>query len=58
MIIINTPHNPSGTVIDKTDMLKLQELTNGTNIIVLSDEVYEHIIFDDEAIKAFVCFQS
>ncbi|WP_298898428.1 methionine aminotransferase [uncultured Psychroserpens sp.] len=46
LIIINTPHNPSGTVMSKADMLKLQELTNGTNIIVLSDEVYEHIIFD------------
>lgn len=48
LIIINTPHNPSGTVMSKDDMLKLQELTNGTDIIVLSDEVYEHIIFDDE----------
>ncbi|WP_047549928.1 methionine aminotransferase [Psychroserpens sp. Hel_I_66] len=48
MIIINTPHNPSGTVMSKADLLKLQELTEGTNIIVLSDEVYEHIIFDGE----------
>jgi len=47
MIIINTPHNPSGTLMIESDMLKLQELTNGTNIIVLSDEVYEHIVFDD-----------
>lgn len=48
MIIINTPQNPSGTVFSKQDMLQLQELVKGTNIIVLSDEVYEHIIFDDE----------
>ena len=48
MIIINTPHNPSGTVFSNQDMLQLQELVKGTNIIVLSDEVYEHIIFDDE----------
>lgn len=48
MIIINTPHNPSGTIMNRTDLLKLQELTNGTDIIVLSDEVYEHIIFDDK----------
>ena len=48
MIIINTPHNPSGTVFSKKDMLQLQKLTNNTNIIVLSDEVYEHIIFDGE----------
>ena len=48
MIIINTPHNPSGTIMNRTDLLKLQELTNGTDIIVLSDEVYEHIIFDNK----------
>ncbi|MBE9489879.1 MAG: methionine aminotransferase [Bacteroidetes bacterium] len=46
MIIINTPQNPSGTIFSEADMLKLQELTKNTNIIVLSDEVYEHIIFD------------
>lgn len=48
MVIINTPHNPTGTVLSKGDMLKLQELLEGTDIMVLSDEVYEHIIFDDE----------
>lgn len=48
MIIINSPHNPSGTVLTKDDMLQLQELTKNTNIMVLSDEVYEHLIFDDE----------
>lgn len=48
MIIINTPHNPSGTVFTKADMLQLQELTEGSNIIVLSDEVYEHIVFDGQ----------
>ena len=46
MIIINSPHNPSGTIWSKEDMLQLQKLTENTNIIVLSDEVYEHIIFD------------
>ena len=46
MIIINTPHNPSGTVWSKNDMIQLQKLVSGTDIIVLSDEVYEHIIFD------------
>ncbi|MBU2940841.1 methionine aminotransferase [Lacinutrix sp. C3R15] len=46
MIIINTPHNPSGSVLSKADMLQLEALTKNTNIIVLSDEVYEHIIFD------------
>lgn len=47
MIIINTPHNPSGTILSANDMLKLQALTAATNILVLSDEVYEHMIFDE-----------
>lgn len=46
MIIINTPHNPSGTILTHNDLLKLQEITAETDIIVLSDEVYEHMIFD------------
>lgn len=48
MIIVNTPHNPSGTIWSKADMLQLEKLTIDTNIIVLSDEVYEHIVFDNE----------
>lgn len=48
MIIINTPHNPSGTLFSEEDMKSLQNILKGTNIIVLSDEVYEHIIFDGE----------
>ncbi|NQY04813.1 MAG: aminotransferase class I/II-fold pyridoxal phosphate-dependent enzyme [Flavobacteriaceae bacterium] len=48
MIIINTPQNPSGTVFSKEDMQTLEKLIEGTDIIVLSDEVYEHIIFDQE----------
>jgi methionine aminotransferase len=46
MIVINTPHNPSGSVLTKQDMLELIRLTNNTDIIIISDEVYEHIIFD------------
>lgn len=46
MIIINSPHNPSGTVWSKEDMLQLQRLTDHSDIIVLSDEVYEHLIYD------------
>jgi len=46
MIIINTPHNPCGTVWSKEDMLALENLVKDSNIIVLSDEVYEHLIFD------------
>src|SRR5690606_2203030 len=48
MVIINTPQNPSGTVFSKDDMIKLETLLKDTNIILLSDEVYEHIIFDDK----------
>ncbi len=46
MIVINTPHNPTGSVLDKADMEKLDIITRDTDIIVLSDEVYEHIIFN------------
>jgi len=46
MLIINTPHNPTGTVLTKADMLALERILEGTNIILLSDEVYEHIVFD------------
>lgn len=46
MIIINTPHNPTGTILDENDMLALEKMVADTDIIVLSDEVYEHIIFD------------
>ncbi|MDN3641471.1 methionine aminotransferase [Lutimonas halocynthiae] len=46
MIIINTPHNPTGTVMSKDDMMVLESLIKDTNVIVLSDEVYEHLIYD------------
>ena len=46
MIIINTPHNPSGTILSNEDMRQLQKITNNSDIVVLSDEVYEHIVFD------------
>lgn len=58
MIIINTPHNPSGTVLFELDMLKLQALTENTDIIVLSDEVYEHMIFDGEQHQSVCLFPS
>jgi methionine transaminase len=46
MIIINTPHNPTGSILNASDIQKLEKLTLNTDIIILSDEVYEHIIFD------------
>lgn len=56
MIIINTPHNPSGNILQKEDMLKLETLLKDTNILLLSDEVYEHIIFDREKHQSAMCF--
>lgn len=56
MIIINSPHNPSGTIWSKSDMLELQRLTANTNIIILSDEVYEHIVFDNEKHQSVCLF--
>jgi len=46
MIVINTRQNPSGTLFSKEDMEQLELITNNTNIIVLSDEVYEHMVYD------------
>ncbi len=46
VIMINTPHNPTGSVMTAKDMKSLQGITDETNIIIISDEVYEHIIFD------------
>ncbi len=46
MIIINSPHNPCGSLISKEDLQQLSALTRDSDIIVLSDEVYEHLIFD------------
>ena len=56
MIIINSPHNPSGSVLKKEDLLALQKITRDNDIIILSDEVYEHIIFDNykhQSVSAF-----
>lgn len=47
LIIINTPHNPSGTILSDADLQELDKLTRNTDILVLSDEVYEHMVFDD-----------
>jgi methionine transaminase len=46
MIMLNSPHNPTGAVLTADDMKQLEKITAGTDIIILSDEVYEHIIFD------------
>ncbi|AIO68110.1 pyridoxal phosphate-dependent aminotransferase [Burkholderia oklahomensis] len=46
MLIVNTPHNPTATIFGDADIARLAQLTAGTGIVVLSDEVYEHVVFD------------
>ncbi len=46
LIMINTPHNPTGSVLSAHDLKELDRITRNTNIVVMSDEVYEHLIFD------------
>ena len=47
-LIINSPHNPSGTVWSEADMLRLQDLLAPTDVLLISDEVYEHMVFDGQ----------
>jgi methionine aminotransferase len=67
MIILNSPHNPTGAVLHDNDIAQLRAIVKNTGILILSDEVYEHIIFDgvphlsilrfpDLAERSFVCF--
>lgn len=66
-IIVNSPHNPTGSVISEKDIAELRKIVEGTNIFIISDEVYEHLIFDniphqsilrypDLFQRSFVCF--
>lgn len=48
MILINSPHNPSGAVLSRADLDELAAIVRNTSIVVLSDEVYEHIVFDGQ----------
>ena len=67
MIMINSPHNPTGAVLSAQDIIELKSIVAGTDIVILSDEVYEHLIFEDKAhqsilkhpellARSFVCF--
>ncbi len=56
MVILNTPHNPSGTVLEAEDLRKLEERLRPTQTLVLSDEVYEHLIFDGRAHQSICRF--
>ena len=66
-VMINSPHNPTGSVLSKDDIEELRSIVKDTQIIIISDEVYEHLIFDNkphESIlkypdllqRSFVCF--
>ncbi len=66
-IIINSPHNPSGALLAEDDLKELSALVKGTGIFIISDEVYEHLVFDDKKHlsvlnypalykRSFVCF--
>lgn len=65
--MLNTPHNPTGAVLSTEDIKQLQAIVKDSNIFILSDEVYEHLIFDgmkhesmlryaDLYERSFVCF--
>jgi len=56
MIIVNTPHNPTGTILQEKDLVALQNIVADKNIIVLSDEVYEHLIYDGEIHQSVIRF--
>jgi methionine transaminase len=56
MIIINTPHNPTGSIMSAEDMKMLEKLTRNTDIVIISDEVYEHIIFDGKVHQSVARF--
>lgn len=67
MIMINTPHNPTGSVLSEKDIAELRSIVQDTGILILSDEVYEHLIFDgiahqsilrypDLLERSFVCY--
>lgn len=56
MIMINTPHNPTGSVLSEQDLKTLEKIAIENNIIVLSDEVYERIIFDNQQHQSILKF--
>ena len=67
VIMLNSPHNPTGAVLTREDIAQLRSIVKDTRILIVSDEVYEHLIFDklphlsmlrypDLAERSFVCF--
>jgi methionine aminotransferase len=55
-IVINTPHNPSATVWSSQDMQRLEELLRPTDVIVIADEVYEHMVYDEQQHQSIARF--
>lgn len=67
MIMLNTPHNPTGSVLREEDIQQLRDIVRNTNILIMSDEVYEHLMYDglphqsmlrypDLAERSFICY--
>lgn len=56
-IVLNSPHNPTGTILNYNDILTLIDLVRNKNIYLISDEVYEHIIFDDNKHLSFAKYE-
>ncbi len=56
MIILNTPHNPTGAILEVSDWQALSKIVNNTNILIISDEVYEHIMFDGKEHQSILRF--
>lgn len=54
-LMINTPHNPTGTILRQADIRQLADILRDTDIYLISDEVYEHIIFDGEPHHSILC---
>ncbi|MBS1651761.1 MAG: aminotransferase class I/II-fold pyridoxal phosphate-dependent enzyme [Bacteroidetes bacterium] len=58
MIVINSPHNPTGTCLTASDMSELTTILKGTDILLLSDEVYEHMVFDAKKHEGVACYST
>ena len=56
MIIINSPHNPSGAILRDADLRRLEVLATQHDLYVLSDEVYEHLVYDGESHCSVLCY--
>ncbi|MEZ4776356.1 MAG: methionine aminotransferase [Bacteroidia bacterium] len=55
-ILINTPHNPTGTILEASDLSELAAIVRDTGLFIISDEVYEHIIFDGKVHQSIACY--